>query len=61
MSPFAAPARAFACACATTFEAVISPAKTFRSLTSADALALADGWETAETLAFAEPVLTTPL
>jgi hypothetical protein len=58
MSPFAAPARARAFACATTLEAVISPPKTLRSLTSALALALAEVPETAEALAFAEPVVT---
>ena len=58
MSPFAAPARALACACATTLVAVISPLKTLRLFTSADAVALASTSVAAEALAFAEPVLT---
>jgi hypothetical protein len=42
-------------------EAVISPLKTERLLTSAEADALASLPETADTLAFAEPVVTSPL
>ncbi len=61
MSPVAAPARAFACAWATMLPAVISPLKTERPLTSADALAFASLPETAETLAFADPVVTMSL
>jgi hypothetical protein len=60
-SPLAAPARAVACASATTLDAVISPPNTLSPLTSAEALAVAVGSATAETLAFAEPVVTMPL
>ena len=58
MSPFAAPARASACACATTLVAVISPPKMLRFETSAEAVAFAEGPATAEALALADPVVT---
>ena len=58
MSPFAAPARASACACATTLSAVISPLKTFRLLMSAVAVEPASVPDTADALASAEPDVT---
>ena len=58
MSPVAEPGFAVALACATMLPAVISPLKTLSELTSADAVAIAFEPEVAETLAFAEPVLT---
>ena len=58
VSPFAAPARALACACATTLEAVISPLKTLRLFAAAAAVALASTSVDAEALAFADPVVT---
>jgi len=61
MSPFAAPALASAWACATTLVAAISPPKTLRLLTSADAVAFADEPATADALAFAEPLVTSLL
>ena len=57
-SPFATPARAVACACATMSVAVISPLKTLRLFTSVLAVAFASTSVEVEALAFAEPVLT---
>jgi hypothetical protein len=57
-SPLAAPARAPACTWATTLVAVISPLKTLRLFTAADAVALASTSVEAEALAFADPLVT---
>ncbi len=59
--PVAEPGVAVALARASTLEAVISPPKTERELTSAAALAVAFVPATADTLAFAEPVVTSGL
>ena len=56
--PVAEPGFAVALACATTLPAVTSPLNTLREATSAEAVAVAFVPDTAETLAFAEPVLT---
>ena len=60
MSPVAAPGLASACACAAISPAVISPPKIDTVLTSADAVAVASVPDTAETLAFADAVVTMP-
>src|SRR3954454_22314931 len=56
LSPLAAPARAVACARATMLLATISPLKTLRLFTSADADAAASLSVAADALAFAEPL-----